>query len=131
MKSDERRFLRKCLRTAVFITAALFAVLWIFDTMFNGLLLEFFAMLLRRPFRGETLSRGGMLGYGALGVLIISSVGVIAAYRTYAAQHSLFTDAKNEADRASMLAQTEAQRKSDLITYLAHDLKTPLASVVA
>lgn len=28
------------------------------------------------------------------------------------------------------LAQTEAQRKNDLVTYLAHDLKTPLASVV-
>lgn len=28
------------------------------------------------------------------------------------------------------LAQAEAQRKNDLITYLAHDLKTPLASVI-
>lgn len=33
--------------------------------------------------------------------------------------------------RAQRMAQAEMQRKSDLITYLAHDLKTPLASVIA
>lgn len=36
-----------------------------------------------------------------------------------------------ESERCSrQLAQTEMQRKNDLITYLAHDLKTPLASVI-
>ncbi len=32
--------------------------------------------------------------------------------------------------RHQQLVQTEMQRKNDLITYLAHDLKTPLASVI-
>ena len=35
-----------------------------------------------------------------------------------------------ETQRARQLAQQEMQRKSDLITYLAHDLKTPLSSVI-
>lgn len=36
-----------------------------------------------------------------------------------------------ESDRRSrQLAEIEMQRKNDLITYLAHDLKTPLASVI-
>lgn len=36
-----------------------------------------------------------------------------------------------ETERHSrLLAQAEMQRKNDLITYLAHDLKTPLASVI-
>ena len=33
-------------------------------------------------------------------------------------------------ERQKRLLQEEAQRKSDLITYLAHDLKTPLTSVI-
>ena len=37
---------------------------------------------------------------------------------------------KTELDKNQQLAQTEMQRKNDLITYLAHDLKTPLASVI-
>ena len=37
---------------------------------------------------------------------------------------------KFENIRNEQLAQMEAQRKTDLITYLAHDIKTPLASVI-
>ncbi|TYQ15047.1 UNVERIFIED_CONTAM: two-component system sensor histidine kinase VanS [Acetivibrio alkalicellulosi] len=37
---------------------------------------------------------------------------------------------KFENMRNEQLAQMEAQRKTDLITYLAHDIKTPLASVI-
>ena len=37
---------------------------------------------------------------------------------------------KTEAQRHQQLVQTETQRKNDLITYLAHDLKTPLASII-
>lgn len=37
---------------------------------------------------------------------------------------------KEMEQRSRQLAQTEMQRKNDLITYLAHDLKTPLASVI-
>lgn len=38
---------------------------------------------------------------------------------------------RQEFSRTKQLAEIEMQRKSDLITYLAHDLKTPLASVIA
>lgn len=37
---------------------------------------------------------------------------------------------KNELVHHQQLLQIETQRKNDLITYLAHDLKTPLASVI-
>lgn len=37
---------------------------------------------------------------------------------------------KSLTQRQQQLMQMEMQRKSDLITYLAHDLKTPLASVI-
>lgn len=37
---------------------------------------------------------------------------------------------RDDIERQRQLAETEMQRKSDLITYLAHDLKTPLASVI-
>ncbi|SMP55975.1 two-component system, OmpR family, sensor histidine kinase VanS [Anoxynatronum buryatiense] len=37
---------------------------------------------------------------------------------------------KSITQRQQQLVQTEMQRKNDLITYLAHDLKTPLASVI-
>lgn len=37
---------------------------------------------------------------------------------------------KDMEQHSRQLAQTEMQRKNDLITYLAHDLKTPLASVI-
>ncbi len=37
---------------------------------------------------------------------------------------------KEMEQHSRQLAETEMQRKNDLITYLAHDLKTPLASVI-
>lgn len=37
---------------------------------------------------------------------------------------------KAMSQRNQQLVQTEMQRKNDLITYLAHDLKTPLASII-
>ncbi len=37
---------------------------------------------------------------------------------------------KETEQHSRLLAQAEMQRKNDLITYLAHDLKTPLASVI-
>lgn len=37
---------------------------------------------------------------------------------------------RESGQRGRQLAEIEAQRKNDLITYLAHDLKTPLASVI-
>lgn len=51
--------------------------------------------------------------------------------REYAEIEAPLMRVKLEGARAQRLFETEMQRKNDLITYLAHDLKTPLASVVA
>jgi two-component system sensor histidine kinase VanS len=130
LKNDGRKFLRKCALTALLSVAAVFVVVWMFDTMLNGVLLNFavalFGDLFRRPNR-----RGLLLSYGFIAMLLFSLVGIVTAYRTYMSQHALYLEASAEAERAKALAETEMQRKSDLITYLAHDLKTPLASVVA
>lgn len=130
MKNDEQEFLRKCVRTAFLIIAAVLAALWVIDTMFNGALLNFVGWF-TSSLTGRWVSRSVLLGIGLIAMLLISLVGVVTAYRTYMTQHALYLETKAEAERAKALAQTEMQRKSDLITYLAHDLKTPLASVIA
>ncbi|MDR1262574.1 MAG: GHKL domain-containing protein [Oscillospiraceae bacterium] len=130
MRNEEHVFLRKCVMIAVIAMAATLVVVWVLDTMFNGTLLNFFSMLFITPsIRGSV--RTSLLGYGIVLMLFVSLVCVVVAYRTYISQHALYVEAKAEADRAKALAETEAQRKSDLITYLAHDLRTPLASVIA
>jgi two-component system sensor histidine kinase VanS len=131
LKSDEQKFLRKCVLTAFLIIAAVLAVLWVIDTMFNGALLDFLGWFFSNLVTGRWISRSLLLGVGLIAMLLISLVGVVTAYRTYMTQHALYLEARTEAERATALAETEMQRKSDLITYLAHDLKTPLASVIA
>ncbi len=131
LKNDERKFLRKCLLTAFLSITAVLVVLWAVDTMFNGALLDFFAVTSGILSRGNWPARSVLFGFGLLVMLLISLAGIVSAYRTYMAQHALYLEAKAEAERAKALAETEMQRKSDLITYLAHDLKTPLASVIA
>ncbi len=127
MKSDEQKFLRQCLLTAFLVIVAVMLVLWVFDTMFNGALMQFFSLFFVRTFPRRSLLLGLGLGF----LLILSLVAIAAAYRTYVTQHVLYLEAKAQAERAQELAETEIQRKSDLITYLAHDLNTPLASVIA
>lgn len=61
----------------------------------------------------------------------LAAVGSICAYLAYKKQHVRLLAAQDAAQKAQRLAEMEMQRKSDLITYLAHDLRTPLASVVA
>ncbi|GHU71073.1 hypothetical protein FACS1894184_17390 [Clostridia bacterium] len=131
MKSDSRIFLRKCILAALIIIAVVLIVVWVFDAMLNGVLMDFFALLITGEVRGVWLRRNSMLLFGFIAILLVSLVGIVAASRTYATQHALYLEARAEAERAKALAETEMQRKSDLITYLAHDLKTPLASVVA
>ncbi len=127
LKNDEAKFLRKCVLIALAIIMSVMVVLWVCDTMFNGALLNLYAFLFVR----NLPARSVLLGLGVLLMLLVSLVGVVAAYRTYMSQHALYLDAKAEAERAKALSEIEMQRKSDLITYLAHDLKTPLASVIA
>lgn len=123
--------MRKCFQTAFFIIVAVLIVLWVLDTMFNGTLLEFVAMTVRGVIRGPWPTRHVLLASGLIAMLFISLVGIATAYKTYLTQHTLYVEAKTEAARSKALAETEMQRKTDLITYLAHDLKTPLASVIA
>ncbi len=131
LKNDERGFLRKCLLTAVLIIMGVLTVLWLVDVLFNGALLTFFSMLINSVPRSPWAFRSTLLVLGFLALLLIAFVSIVSAYRTYASQHALYLDAKAEAERTKALADREMQRKSDLITYLAHDLKTPLASVIA
>jgi two-component system sensor histidine kinase VanS len=131
LKNDERNFLRRCELTAFLIITAVLIVLWVFDTMFNGALLDFFTMLFGNLFNHGLPTRTVLLGVGLLAMLLVCVIGILTAYRTYRTQHALYVQARAEAERAKALAEAEMQRKSDLITYLAHDLKTPLASVIA
>ncbi len=131
MKNDERKFLRKCLQTSFLIITAVLVVVWVIDTMFNGALLNFLGWLSSNLVTGRWFNRGVLLGIGLLFMLLVALVGIVTAYRTYMTQHTLYIESRTEAERAKTLAETEMQRKSDLITYLAHDLKTPLASVIA
>lgn len=48
----------------------------------------------------------------------------------YAEISAQMTEIKSRSQRQEQLLREEASRKNDLITYLAHDLKTPLTSVV-
>ena len=48
----------------------------------------------------------------------------------FAEIEALLVQMKSDAVKNEQMLQAEAQRKNDLITYLAHDLKTPLASVI-
>lgn len=43
---------------------------------------------------------------------------------------SSISEARRKMDRETALLREESQRKNDLVTYLAHDLKTPLTSVI-
>ena len=50
--------------------------------------------------------------------------------KEYAEIESQLIQAKNREQEHLTLLEKESQQKNDLITYLAHDLKTPLASVI-
>lgn len=123
--------MRKCIRNALMAIVIVLIVVWVLDTMFDGAMLNFISSTVSNLFRGQWISRSLLFGYGLIVLLFIALIGIVTAYRTYMVQHGLYVQAKAEAERAKDMAQREMQRKSDLITYLAHDLKTPLASVIA
>ncbi len=50
--------------------------------------------------------------------------------RSYAELSAEMVQIKAEMERREQALKTESSRKNDLITYLAHDLKTPLTSVI-
>lgn len=54
----------------------------------------------------------------------------ISLPKEYAEIESQLLRIRSDVQKQQQLMQMEMQRKSDLITYLAHDLKTPLASVI-
>lgn len=117
--------------TAVMIIAGVLVALWVMDNVFDGALLNFVAYSIRGIAGGVGPTRSVLFSYGFIGILLMALIGIVTAYRTYMVQHGLYLKAKAEAKEAQALVKTEMERKSDLITYLAHDLKTPLASVIA
>lgn len=48
----------------------------------------------------------------------------------YAEVMAKISEVSHEIDRQARMLREESQRKNDLITYLAHDLKTPLTSII-
>ena len=54
----------------------------------------------------------------------------LALSKEYSSIEAQLIKIKATTQKHQQLIQTEMQRKNDLITYLAHDLKTPLASVI-
>jgi len=67
---------------------------------------------------------------GAMSSFIKSDSDDITLPIKYAEIETMLIRIKATSQKHQQLVQTEMQRKNDLITYLAHDLKTPLASVI-
>lgn len=114
------------------------ATIWAFDYIFNGVVVDFLESLVMCHndstgavyFNTERVAVFGFL-FLTLLALLLSATGAICAWRAHRRQSGRLERAQAEAERARQLAEREMQRKSDLITYLAHDLRTPLASVIA
>ena len=113
-------------------------MIWIFDYVFNGVVLDFLESLVEYYdsdlgyiyFNRERIAAYGFLCLTLL-ALLLSVTGAFCAWRAHRRQSGRLERAQAEAECARQLAEREMQRKSDLITYLAHDLRTPLASVIA
>lgn len=67
---------------------------------------------------------------GALGQMTSAGSGEIVLSEELAEIESGFRAAKEALERRTAEAKQSEQRKNDLIVYLAHDLKTPLTSVI-
>lgn len=120
------------------LVAAGVVLFWLLDNVFNGVLQDYFVSFITGY--DQTLDmvrlnkdKLASLAFAAIIALslLLSGTGAFCAYLANRKQKARLLRAQEEARRAQALAETEMQRKSDLITYLAHDLKTPLASVIA
>lgn len=131
MKRDAGSFWFKGLFAFLAVLVAGLGLMWLVDVGLNGLLLDF---ITQNATRFSTL-RGAIVTYGVaaftLLALAVSLTGTLCARSVYKKEHQKLMAAQEDARRAQELSRMEVQRKSDLITYLAHDLKTPLASVIA
>lgn len=138
MKSDNRRYLIGGL--IAFLVLALLGVssIWFFDNVLNGVVLDFLDSLMmgyNSTFESPIYDQGRIARVGAAALvllaLVLASTGTLCAWSAHRRQARKLERAQAEAERARQFAEREMQRKSDLITYLAHDLRTPLASVIA
>lgn len=62
--------------------------------------------------------------------LLLENAGDVALSDELSATEKKINNIKHTLTRRKMLADIEKQRKNDLVMYLAHDLKTPLTSVI-
>ncbi|HQA58165.1 MAG TPA: HAMP domain-containing sensor histidine kinase [Acetivibrio sp.] len=67
---------------------------------------------------------------GVMDSFMMSSTDDLTLPKEYSEVEKQLLKIKSVAQKHQQLMQMEMQRKNDLITYLAHDLKTPLASVI-
>lgn len=153
-------FQRKLMKTHIFIGAMslmmMLALFYIQDNLFNGKFIDFVtdtfgyeaALNLLMSKKPIIIS----IGFGILftGYIIVEVHAIKKLGRVFKSMDVLFkkdnsllnleddfkdiemsfNELKLENIRNEQLAQTEIQRKNDLIAYLAHDIKTPLSSVI-
>lgn len=137
MKSKQRYFIIWLIAFLLLALLGLVAI-WFFDDVLNGVVLNFLDSLIV-SFNGNLGSpiynRERIAGIGGAALiflaLLLSSAGALCAYFAHRNQARKLALVRREAEQARQLAEREMQRKSDLITYLAHDLRTPLSSVIA
>lgn len=67
---------------------------------------------------------------GAVTALMESDSPNLVLPKQYAEIEAKLTRLRAQTEKHEQLIEAETQRKNDLITYLAHDMKTPLASVI-
>lgn len=130
MKNSGGKFWLKGAAIGVMIFVLLMGLAWFVDFAFNGVALELFSYLASRSFASRQNLYRVYITLSALFSAIVAFTGILSARRVYKRQNALLTRAREEASRAQELARLEMERKNDLITYLAHDLKTPLSSVI-
>lgn len=119
---------------------------YLVDQMFNGRVVDWFYYNYMAPGMAYDFETGENIYFAAtpiwpaikaliLSVVIVGVVSIvgIAAFAYYKGRNSAkkqLEQFQEEMLRKEQLLQIEASRKNDLITYLAHDLKTPLTSVI-
>lgn len=134
MKNEELKYLLRGVLVFLALLALFYICAWIMDEVFNGAILDWLSTFVwsERPvhfykYRIAQFSSALAILLAAL----LSLTGTISAYMAHRKQAESVRRAREEIQLARELATVEMQRKNDMLAYLAHDLKTPLASVIA
>lgn len=153
MRSKNKSTLRTALiYIGIFICGAVLVVLLLsfFDNTLNGTLREWFyrgymteyydSEMATDYVQPDWIAIKGLAFRLALAVVAfcVIIIGIVSRLRLNAERRRIgnavgqfmLSDAKSKLMRSQTLLREETARKNDLVMYLAHDLKTPLASVI-